>query len=123
MIKNWIKFNEDRTGWKGSDFKTDNETISVENFKTLLQQLVEQADGEVQILNDNFYDEYAGPSAEVMINGKKYEIYGAGDDNLWIKNYPIDNSPEGLEAGFRGTVDEICDVLTPPTSFPQMTLH
>ena len=120
-IHDWNKFNEMR----GFNFKTEKETDWIASMRAKLQIIVDAVgESKFTIQNDNFYDEYEGPHAEVLVDRTPYEIWTAGD-NLWIKDFPLDNTSEkGREAGFEGSPEEIIDLISgEATSYPSGTLN
>ena len=120
-IKNWNSFNEGKlNGWSGSEFRTEKETTSVAEFQEILKELVALCGGKIRLIRDTYYDELEGPHADVLIEGKPYEIWAAGN-RLWIKDFPFDNmeNPD-MGKGFIGTVEEISELINPTHPYPSV---
>ena len=77
---------------------------SLYTIKSLLNN-----DGDLIINDIKGYDNYHGPYANVTIKGEEYKIWTVEEENnFWIENYPIS---EGFNAGFKGTIEEIANVI------------
>ena len=96
----WDESDEELVAWK-------NELVSE------VERLSELTSGKVEFISVKGFDKYQGPYANVKINGKGYRIWTDVENGvLWIENYPTDNtSSENTTGGFRGTVEEIVDML------------
>lgn len=58
------------------------------------------------------FDLYQGPYAFINIEGKEFKVWTTGYDELFIEDFPIDNtSEEGLNPGFQGDKEIVADVI------------
>jgi hypothetical protein len=65
-----------------------------------------------KIINIKVFDMYQGPYAIVKLFLKNYYVWTIGYNDLWIKNFPIDNTgSDESESGYKGNVLEIIDLL------------
>ena len=59
------------------------------------------------------FDNYQGPYAWVNINGKKFKVWTMEYDDLWIEDFPIDNtSDDDKNPGFQGQPIDVADAIT-----------
>ena len=71
-----------------------------------------------KIIDINGRDMYQGPYATVKIFNRIYKMWTTQDDDLWIENFPIDNtSEEGQVTGFEGTPYGIVRLLNDINNF------
>ena len=66
-----------------------------------------------EIIDIKGFDTYQGPYAKVRIFDTKYSIWTIANDNdLWIENFPIDNTgSNNSKSGYQGTDFEIACLL------------
>lgn len=75
-------------------------------------KIIENAVPGFELIEVKGFDNYQGPYARVIINGKNYNIWTVGQDLLWIENFSVDNtSGDDKNPGFEGTVGDIIDML------------
>jgi hypothetical protein len=71
-----------------------------------------------KIIDINGRDMSQGPYATVKIFNRIYKIWTTPEDDLWIENFPIDNtSEEGQVSGFEGTPYDIARLLNDINQF------
>ncbi len=59
------------------------------------------------------FDKYQGPYATIEINGDTYKVWTQENDELWIEDFPLDNtSSEGSRGGFMGNSAEVADAIS-----------
>lgn len=59
------------------------------------------------------FDKYQGPYAIIEINGDKYKVWTQENNELWIEDFPLDNtSSEGSRKGFMGNSAEVADAIS-----------
>lgn len=58
------------------------------------------------------FDKYQGPYAAIEINGDEYKVWTVKGDELWVENFPIDNtSGDGQKPGFLGNSAEVASAI------------
>lgn len=106
-------------GWH--DIWDDEECLWAQALHNDLNKIAEEIPNYFEIEDIRLFDKYQGPYAVVRINGVSYKIWTISDDNLFIQDYPINNTSEDddLSApGFIGqTEDDIIDVILHPDHY------
>jgi hypothetical protein len=64
-----------------------------------------------EIVDIRSYDLDIGPYAIVKIFGKIYKIWNIQEQDLWIDNFPINNSEPDENPGLKGYWSDISDIL------------
>lgn len=84
----------------------------MEKYLNEIKEQVDNEDGiEFEIINIKGIDLYQGAVGSININKNIYKIFFS-EENLWIENFPIDNtSKNGELAGFEGCIDEIVEAI------------
>lgn len=58
------------------------------------------------------FDKYQGPYAIIEINGDTYKVWTQENDELWIEDFPVDNtSHESAGKGFLGNAAAVADAI------------
>lgn len=58
------------------------------------------------------FDNYQGPYANININGKHFKVWTMEFHDLWIEDFPIDNtSDDGNRPGFQGEPIDIAEAI------------
>ena len=80
---------------------------------TQLEYIIDDLDDPkiFKIIDIKGRDMYQGPYASVKIFDKNYKICTLQDNNLWINNFPINNSGPNEKPGFEGLWHDISDIL------------
>lgn len=85
--------------------KLNNIKYIIENTETLEKIHFE-------IIDIKGFDLYTGAYSIVKINNKQWHIYNSDYNNLWIEDFPIDNTSEnGLNPGFDGNEIEVANAI------------
>lgn len=64
------------------------------------------------VKNVKGFDKYQGPYATIEINEDTYKVWTQENDELWIENFPVDNtSHEGAGKGFLGNAAAVADAI------------
>jgi len=78
------------------------------NWIKNMQSKLEEIDSEhFEILDIRGFDLYSGPYAIVNILGAKFYVWENDGDSFFIKHFPISNTDEGENDGFKGYPYEI----------------
>lgn len=68
---------------------------------------------EMEIEDIRGFDNYQGPYAWVNINGKKFKVWTMEQRDLWIEDFPIDNtSDDSNNPGFQGEPIDVAEAIT-----------
>lgn len=78
-----------------------------------LEYIIEQIKPiKMEIEDIQGFDLYQGPYAYINIEGKEFKVWTTGYNELYIEDFPIDNtSEEGLNPGFQGDKEIVIDVI------------
>ena len=98
------------------DHPDDNseEAVYIKNFFNDLKILIKRLNNKdiFKILDIRGLDMYQGPYATVRIFNRTYKMWNTQEDDLWIENFPIDNtSEEGKLPGFQESKYQIAELL------------
>lgn len=94
--------------WSGDE----DDIAWMESLRKEIDEISVGSNGRLKLIDIKGFDKYQGPYAIVDIQGKKYKIWTMEDEQLWIENYPVDNtSGEGKNAGFQGNAFDIIEML------------
>ena len=90
------------------------EAVYIKNFFNDLKILIKRLNNKdiFKILDIRGLDMYQGPYATVRIFNRTYKMWNTQEDDLWIENFPIDNtSEEGKLPGFQESKYQIAELL------------
>ena len=98
------------------DHPDDNseEAVYIKNFFNDLKILIKRLNNKdiFKILDIRGLDMNQGPYATVRIFNRTYKMWNTQEDDLWIENFPIDNtSEEGKLPGFQESKYQIAELL------------
>lgn len=66
----------------------------------------------MEIVDIQGFDLYQGPYAIINIEGKQFKVWTTGYYELFIEDFPVDNtSEEGLNPGFQGEKEMVIDAI------------
>lgn len=86
----------------------------IESIQRNLEMIINDLDDKniMEIFNIIGHDLYIGAYAIVRIFDKKYKIFWTEYGNLWIENFPIDNTSQNdSRPGFEGDSYDVSDLL------------
>jgi len=90
------------------------EAVYIKNFFNDLKILIKRLNNKdiFKILDIRGLDMNQGPYATVRIFNRTYKMWNTQEDDLWIENFPIDNtSEEGKLPGFQESKYQIAELL------------
>jgi len=106
------------------------ESSMIKNMEEKLNTIISELDNEdIFTINDIIgLDLYQGAYANVTIFGRRYNIYEINDDapdnDLWIQNFPIDNTSEDdKQPGYQGSEYNIAKMLNEITAAGGIELY
>jgi len=86
----------------------------IKAMENLLNEIIDFLDNKnvFKIVDIRGFDLYQGAYGIVKIFGRNYEIWGMDNYELWIEDFPIDNtSDDHNKPGFKGGTYEIYEML------------
>ena len=97
--------------WNFVKDNPDNDSEEANWIKNMQSKLEEIDPENFEILDIRGMDLYSGPYAIVNILGKKFEVWEVDGDSFFIGDFPISNTDEDENDGFRGNAYEISSII------------